>query len=134
MTWGSFLLALAAVYAVYYGINIVYDLLNAGGSAKKSEVLQLAFEDDVVAKDTDGIGEPWPRDPPDLARETDDGDEPGEQASADGGETEAASPTGGLMPPMADSFVSGGIAYAELLKQAVRGAITLSSRMDFGEA
>jgi len=133
-------LALAVVYAVYYGFNIVYDLLNSPGSTNKDEIVPLTFDDESEARDVDSMEELATVQPQEHLPPTGMIDEPltanerkeeQEQIPEGNWEQETAAPAGNIRI-IADSIISGGLEYGELLKQAVKGAISRSAQIDFG--
>jgi len=140
MTWISFLAALLVVYALYYAVNIAYDLLFSTPGERKSkgdDIIELTFEDEMVEKTVDDE-DLWPLVVP-AGEETETEKEilterkeaitrenPIEERDMD---TEAVSPSGAVQ-----TLVSGGVDLKSLLRQASFGALETARKINFAEA
>lgn len=148
MTWTNFLLTLAVIYVVYYGFNILYDLLNSNKKSTKGEVVSLTFKDDIPVKDVNNLnGHDNVQHQTISKEEVDKGETKDEVLTTnERKEEEQNTPIpvthpkeepvtlSGKVKVIADAVVSGGINYDELLNKAINGAIARGSQIDFGEA
>jgi len=132
------LTALLVVYALYYAVNIAYDLLFAtpgGRKSKEYDIVELTFEDEVVEKTVDGDGL-WPLVVPagqetekEILTERKEGTTGENIIEEHDMDIEAVSPSGAV-----ETLVSGGVDLKSLLRQASFGALETARKINFAEA
>lgn len=137
MIWNNFIILVVTAYAVYYGLNIIFDMLRALKPGMDKETEALEFEENFEPTTVDPGG--YAQDVTHSEASTDSGNVNGEtdgikkeqQPNLESDDMDIqVEPI--HIETIVQSPISGGVSYADLFKLCREKAIVESTKFNFG--